>query len=1008
MNVRMMPPQGPMGQPQPMGPAPMPQGMPPAPMSQQQQAQASSKQGLGSTFGGNAQGRGQFKQFMSSKKQQPMQMPVPQVPQAQMPQPMMPMEPQPMLPTPQPTNIGSMRYGVPQMGGGIELGRPMRGTQGGLGSAPVQLNRGGAVPRRTDIYGQDHMLAYIRPDEAALLQGLGGMGTPGPGGIPQYGFWDSVSDFFGGGSSSSSSSSSSRSSGGRSEAEIQADINQALKESGGSWTSELNDLVAERDVARSSGGNSGSSSSNVTSAPINKSVDFSLPGSTKNIATINYGSSGNIDSVTYGGDSDYGSSSAPAQSVPTGSSGYPSADALAKSFSSSSVPTGSSGYLSLDALAANASSSSPSSTSISVPIGPSGYPSFDAIARSTGVSDDLDAFGGAGPDIGGYDDDPYGYLFDGAYDPIVSTGTGQVTLDDQGDIVEYGTDFTAKLSPINDIKEMLALLENIGSLSDEELARLAGPDTEKTDAQKVQELVDMGVDRNLAVAQVKSGADIGQVAGIDAYDFGFDGGLTQPSLDGTEENPIVLDEISAGPNIFDYQSEYEEVPDLTASKMDYPEGPFVTPDQTGLEQFEETQYLSYAPNTTEDFMSNLSEFEKDEINQAAEDYYNTGAGSFGATQDVYMPSDESFAAQESDLNALDLLAEDVSEVEMPDTTVDSRTQKLLGVETDGTGAVVTDGQTLSDLYLSAMKKLDNPETMTEAEQRALYGARGQVPNAAESAYLQNLLRDARHKEDGPIGPDGKPIYEAGDYVVDQTGLERFENFLVKAADFLINPLTILGDKYSFENMNIANVQEQLDAYKSGGTFVYDDTGRTVIGVAKANYDADGDGIDDTVAIFDESGDPVVTGDAISITDITAANTNDNPDDDIEFVDADKTFTNTEEGVVEGRPDTPDLGIGGGDDNNDPCPEGYYLDPVTQECVPIDVAGTEAEDITLSLANIDRSKTGGGNTLPPVTPTPTPATPMKIRVPKQYPTMTTFSAGGAVTPNIDRFLQSLGA
>ena len=56
-------------------------------------------------------------------------------------------------------------------------------------STPLQMRDGGEVPRRTEIMGQDHMLAYIRPDEAALLQDLGGAGTPGPGGIPQFGFW---------------------------------------------------------------------------------------------------------------------------------------------------------------------------------------------------------------------------------------------------------------------------------------------------------------------------------------------------------------------------------------------------------------------------------------------------------------------------------------------------------------------------------------------------------------------------------------------------------------------------------------------------------------------------------------------------------------------------------------------------------------------------------------------------------------------------------------------------
>ncbi len=60
---------------------------------------------------------------------------------------------------------------------------------------PPRPGGGGAVPlpRQTDIYGQPHMLAYINPTEASLLEGLGGMGTPGPGGVPQYNFF---SDFF--------------------------------------------------------------------------------------------------------------------------------------------------------------------------------------------------------------------------------------------------------------------------------------------------------------------------------------------------------------------------------------------------------------------------------------------------------------------------------------------------------------------------------------------------------------------------------------------------------------------------------------------------------------------------------------------------------------------------------------------------------------------------------------------------------------------------------------------
>jgi len=44
-------------------------------------------------------------------------------------------------------------------------------------------------PRRVDIRGQDHLLAYITPEEAQLLMDNGGAGKPGPMGIPAfYGF----------------------------------------------------------------------------------------------------------------------------------------------------------------------------------------------------------------------------------------------------------------------------------------------------------------------------------------------------------------------------------------------------------------------------------------------------------------------------------------------------------------------------------------------------------------------------------------------------------------------------------------------------------------------------------------------------------------------------------------------------------------------------------------------------------------------------------------------------
>ena len=60
---------------------------------------------------------------------------------------------------------------------------------------------------------------------------------------------------------SQSSKSTNVASSGRSETDVQSDINAALKASGDEWTSELNDLVAERDSARANEGTKKSSSS---------------------------------------------------------------------------------------------------------------------------------------------------------------------------------------------------------------------------------------------------------------------------------------------------------------------------------------------------------------------------------------------------------------------------------------------------------------------------------------------------------------------------------------------------------------------------------------------------------------------------------------------------------------------------------------------------------------------------------------------------------------------------
>jgi len=57
-------------------------------------------------------------------------------------------------------------------------------------------------PRNTTIRGQDHLLAYITPEEAQMLMDNGGAGKPGPMGIPA--FYDEGDDYSGPGGDDSS------------------------------------------------------------------------------------------------------------------------------------------------------------------------------------------------------------------------------------------------------------------------------------------------------------------------------------------------------------------------------------------------------------------------------------------------------------------------------------------------------------------------------------------------------------------------------------------------------------------------------------------------------------------------------------------------------------------------------------------------------------------------------------------------------------------------------------
>ena len=133
----------------------------------------------------NPNQRERFRNFMRQNTRPNLAVPAmqpPMMPQA--PMPMAPQAPRPPIPmairpnAPMPPQPAPMPYGA-----NIDVFSPQYMVQ----PRPMYLEDGGSVPpRRTEIRGQDHMLAYITPDEAGILEALGGSGEAGPMGIPTY------------------------------------------------------------------------------------------------------------------------------------------------------------------------------------------------------------------------------------------------------------------------------------------------------------------------------------------------------------------------------------------------------------------------------------------------------------------------------------------------------------------------------------------------------------------------------------------------------------------------------------------------------------------------------------------------------------------------------------------------------------------------------------------------------------------------------------------------------
>jgi hypothetical protein len=244
--------------------------------------------------------------------------------------------------------------------------------------------------------------------------------------------------------------------------------------------------------------------------------------------------------------------------------------------------------------------------------------------------------------------------------------------------------------------------------------------------------------------------------------------------------------------------------------------------------------------------------------------------------------------------------------------------------------------------------------MTEADMRALYGQYGTTPNDTESKIMRNIMATERHAEDGPIDPKtGKPIYNSGDLVFDERGIDKYNAGANNVFGFFLQGISngIFGRNFS-ENQakNLAAKNKKaLEALQKTGKYAYSEDGKTAIGVV----DTDG-----TVILL-----------------------------------------RTDPSVVE-------------ENDSDPypvCEPGYIL--IDGVCVPDDSLGT-GDGGGGSGADDGYGGTFGGPIIRPTTPT-TPRTPVvtpptlpapTIRAPKQ------FAMGGEVSPGLitaaDRFLASL--
>jgi hypothetical protein len=179
----------------------------------------------------------------------------------------------------------------------------------------------------------------------------------------------------------------------------------------------------------------------------------------------------------------------------------------------------------------------------------------------------------------------------------------------------------------------------------------------------------------------------------------------------------------------------------------------------------------------------------------------------------------------------DLGLGDVPSAFPSNNTVYDDSKKPLKIEL--TKPMDTGGETKITTNASGAKVYSNG--MTEADMRALYGQYGTTPNDTESQIMRNIMATERHAEDGPIDPKtGKPIYNSGDLVFDERGIDKFNSAANDVTGFFLQGISngIFGRNFSKNQAkNLADKNKKaLEALQKTGKYAYSADGKTAIGV----------------------------------------------------------------------------------------------------------------------------------------------------------------------------------